>query len=93
MPLTLSASSDTVFKVECSVTARRIRSISIVVENKHFILQHYVNDNVKDETRKIKINTKSKHKISKLSMWDFTEKWRSNLRSQRDDWAAGWKDY
>lgn len=64
--LTLSASSDTVFKVECSVTARRIHSISIVVENKHFILQHYVNDNVKDETQKIKINTKSKHKIPKL---------------------------
>lgn len=72
MRLTLSASSDTVFKVKCSVTARRFHSISIVVENKHFILQHYVND-VKDETRKVKINTKSKHKISKLSMWDFTK--------------------
>lgn len=59
-------SNDNVFKVECSATARRIHSISIVVENKHFILQHCVNDNTKDETRKINI---SKHKISKLSMW------------------------
>lgn len=57
--------NDTVFKVECSVTARRTHRISIVVENKRFILLHYVNEYGKDETREIK-NKISKHKISKL---------------------------